>query len=259
MVWRNYYYPRNIFSAIRSHQDWSLLANGVLKPLQYNSNKHASVSLFKSRLVHEIKEKATDKPYKKSCLVIQGYNDTEKMALLTQASTIQQCSQCLLLLVIPALWKREMTIMLRDITQAYNQSKTKLNCIIICHLPMELKRKYPEDIILHVVKPLYGLAKAGNHWFAIYLDHHKKKLEMEMSFHDTCLLITKDSGENFGIAWLETDNTLNIRIEAFMKNKETEIMETKFKAKTQTILETGTLGYFHDCRMTIEPESIMIV
>ena len=33
----------------------SLLANGVLQPLQYDSNKHAGVRLFKSRLIQEVK------------------------------------------------------------------------------------------------------------------------------------------------------------------------------------------------------------
>lgn len=46
------------------------------------------------------------------------------------------------------------------------------------------------------------------------------------------LLITKDSRENFGIARLQTDDTLIIRIEAFINNKETEITEAKFKAKS---------------------------
>ena len=81
----------------------SLLANGVLQPLQYNSNKHAGVSLFKSRLICEIKGKATDKLYKNSRLVVQGYNDTEKTALLTQAPTIQRCSQCLPFSITPVL------------------------------------------------------------------------------------------------------------------------------------------------------------
>ena len=70
----------------------SLLANGALQPLQYDSNKHAGVSLFMSCLVYEIKGKATDKSYKKSRLVVQGYNDTEKTVLLTQTLTIQRCS-----------------------------------------------------------------------------------------------------------------------------------------------------------------------
>ena len=48
----------------------SLLANNVLQPLQYDSNKHAVVSLFKSHLIREIKGKATDKPYKKSRLMV---------------------------------------------------------------------------------------------------------------------------------------------------------------------------------------------
>ena len=140
-----------------------LLDNGVLQPLQYDSNKHASVSLFKSRLVREIKRKATDKPYEKSRLIVQGYNDTEKTALLTQAPTIQRCSQRLFFSVSPTLQKRGMKIMLRDITQAYTQSKTELNRTVICHLSVELKKRYPEGTILLVVKPLYSLAEAGNH------------------------------------------------------------------------------------------------
>ena len=96
-----------------------LLANGMLQPVQYDSNKHVGVSLFKSRLICEIKGKATNKPYKKSGLVVQGYNNTEKIALLTQAPTIQQCSQRLHLSILPVLWKQRMKIRLRNITQAY--------------------------------------------------------------------------------------------------------------------------------------------
>lgn len=41
------------------------------------------------------------------------------------------------------------------------------------------------------MKPLYSLAKAGNHWFAIYLDDHKEKLGIKISSYDAYLLITK--------------------------------------------------------------------
>ena len=122
--------------------------------------------------------------------------------------------------------------MLQDITQAYTQSKTELNRTIICYLPIKLKKKYLEGTILLVVKLLYGLAETGNHWFATYLNHHKEKLGMEMSPYDTCLFITKNGGENFGIARLQIDDTLNVETEAFTKKEETEIMKAKFKAKT---------------------------
>lgn len=53
--------------------------------------------------------------------MVQDYNNTEKIALLTQASTIQQCSQYLFLLVAFALQKQRMKIMLQEIMQAYTQ------------------------------------------------------------------------------------------------------------------------------------------
>ncbi len=108
--------PGDLFKQSDQIEIEFLLANGMLLPLQYNSNKHIRVHLFKSRLVHKIKGKTTNKSYKKFRLVVQGYNDTEKTTLLNQAPTIQQYSQCLLLSVAPALRKREMKILLRDIT-----------------------------------------------------------------------------------------------------------------------------------------------
>lgn len=75
--------PEDLFEQSNLTKIKYLLANNVLQLLQYNSNKHAGVNLLKSRLVHEIKRITTDKLYKKSCLVIQGYNNTKKIALLT--------------------------------------------------------------------------------------------------------------------------------------------------------------------------------
>ena len=62
-----------------------------------------------------------------------------------------------------------------------------------------LSGRAKDYFVLRVVKLLYGIAEAGNHWHATYLDHHKKKLGMKMSSYDACLLITKDGSRNFGI------------------------------------------------------------
>lgn len=77
--------------------------------------------------------------------------------------------------------------------------------------------------------------------------------------YNACLLITKDGGENFGITGLQTDDTLNIEAEIFMKKEEREIIEAKFKTKTPTILKTGASRDFNSCRRTIEAKSIMVV
>ncbi len=82
---------------------------------------------------------------------------------------------------------------------------------------------------------------------------------MEISLYDTYLPITKDGGENFGIAEFQTDNTFNVGTETFMKKEEKEILEAKFKVKTQTILETSVSGNFNGYCMKIEVESIVVV
>jgi hypothetical protein len=61
----------------------SLLARGVFAFEQFNNSKHGGERIFKSRIVQEIKGKATPTPFKKSRLVIQAYNDHGKEVILT--------------------------------------------------------------------------------------------------------------------------------------------------------------------------------
>lgn len=55
---------------------------------------------------------------------------------------------------------------------------------------------------------------------------------MEILFYNLCLLITKNRGINFGIIRLQTNNTLNLKIEAFINKKKVEIIKVKFKVKS---------------------------
>ena len=144
-----------------------LIGRGVFSFELFDEVQHGQYRLFKSRMVREIKGK-TDKPYEKSRLVIQGYNDHEKNEILTQSPTIQRMSQRLILAIAPSLLKQGLYLELRDITQAYPQSKTNLNRVILASLPTELRSKYPEGTIIRVIRPLYGIAEAGVHWSATY-------------------------------------------------------------------------------------------
>lgn len=74
-----------------------------------------------------------------------------------------------------------------------------MNCIVICHLFVKLKKKYPKNIVLHVAKPLYNLTEIENHWFAIYLDYYREKLRIKMLSYDKYLFIIKNDHKNFGI------------------------------------------------------------
>lgn len=104
--------------------------------------------------------------------------------------------------------------------------------MVIYDLFDKLMKRYSEKIVLRVIKPLYDLSKARNHWFATYLNHYKEKLQIKISFYNKFLLIIQADIENFGIKRLQTDNILTIKTEIFMNKKEAKIAEAKFKAKS---------------------------
>ncbi|RYC58587.1 hypothetical protein CHU98_g7622 [Xylaria longipes] len=158
-----------------------LIARGVFEFVAYDPDIHGKKHIFKSRLVQEVKRKNT-KPYEKSRLVVQGYNDAEKDTILTQSPTIQRISQRLILALGPSLVQDFGALCeLKDITQAYVQSEDKLSRDIYARLPPKLKNKYPPGTILWIVQPLYSLAESGLYWFKTYHQHHREKLKMQVS------------------------------------------------------------------------------
>jgi hypothetical protein len=64
----------------------------------------------------------------------------------------------------------------------------------------------PKGTILKVVRPLYGIPEAGNHWFNTYHHYHLNLLAMTQSTYDPCLFYA--NGSRFAIAGLQTDDTL---------------------------------------------------
>lgn len=80
-----------------------------------------------------------------------------------------------------------------------------------------------------------------------------------MSFYDTNLLIIKDRDINFKIIGFQTNNTFNVRTKAFINKEKKKIIEAKFKAKSQIMLETGTSQNFNGYYMTIEDKTIIII
>jgi hypothetical protein len=67
-----------------------------------------------------------DLAFEKSRLVVQAYDNEEKKLVLTQSPTIQRVSQRLILCI--AAMKPDIRLYLQDISQAYVQSTTDLNC-----------------------------------------------------------------------------------------------------------------------------------
>ena len=250
--------PGQPFEASDQQEIDHLIGRGVFRFEQYDAGRHEGIHIFKSRMVNEIKGKTTEIPYEKSRLVIQGYQDNGKEVILTQAPTIQRASQRLILALTPSLMHMGMHLWLRDITQAYTQSETKLNRTILARLPKQLIHRYPEGTIMIVVKPLYGIAEAGTHWWATYSKHHKERLHMITSTYDPCLMITTGPERTrFAIVGMQTDDTIILANDEFSNLEQDELEKAHFTAKPKQMLTTTEPMMFNGCTLTQQDDGTL--
>ena len=248
--------PGEPFERSQQQEIEGLIAQGVFEFIPYDHTKHLGVRLFNSRLVNEVKGKATATPYEKSRLVIQAYNDEGKELILTQSPTIQRASQRVLLALTPSLAKQGIQLYLRDVTQAYTQSTTMLNRLILANLPKEMRHQYLEGTIMVVRKPLYGILEAGTHWWATYYKHHKDKLSMVTSTYDPCLLISTNKYA-FGVVGMQTDDTLFLASPKFAEMEDTELQKAQLTAKPRGMLSTEFKLIFNGCVLSVDSDGTL--
>jgi hypothetical protein len=117
-----------------------------------------NVRIFNSRFVDEIKHSDISQAYKKFRLMIQAYNDHEKILVLTQALIIQGMSQRIILVIAASM--NDCHLYLRDIIQTYTQSKSLLNRMFFIRSSFDLDIDLFDDAILRVIKSLYDVSEA---------------------------------------------------------------------------------------------------
>lgn len=244
--------PGGPFIFSRRKEIDGLMARGVFEIVQNNAPELVGAKVFGSRIVDEVKGKDTAAPYEKSRWVVQGFNDPNKHTILTSSPTIQRASQRVLLALAPTLRTMGVNLYLRDITQAYTQSTTPLTRTIYARPPPELVPEFPPNIVFRVVRPLYGIAEAGIHWFNTYHKHHCNELGMEPSTFDPCLLITRESNGPFGLVGMQTDDTLFLGDDQFVRLEDEKIREKKLLAKDLEKLSSETELRFNGCRALLD-------
>jgi hypothetical protein len=100
------------FIASRQKKITNLLKKEVFISIN-KKNVSTNVRIFSFRFVNEIKHSSIEKAFEKFKLMIQAFNDQNKILLLTQSSIIQQVSQRLIICLAATL---SMKLYLRDIT-----------------------------------------------------------------------------------------------------------------------------------------------
>ena len=227
------YLQADQFKESRQKEINGLLEKGVFATVPLSTVPNG-IRIFNSRFVDEVKNAGTSTAFEKSRLVVQAYNDAEKELVLTQSPTIQRVSQRLILALTATLIGSGKNLYLRDISQAYVQSDTELCRDLYIKPPTELNIAH--NMVLKVIKPLYGIPEAGNHWFNTYHTHYIKELQMSQSTYDPCLLYTNTNTSataGFGVVGLQTDDTLFIGDDVFAEAEQDKL---KFQAKPREML-----------------------
>jgi hypothetical protein len=110
-----------------------------------------------------------------------------------------------------------------------------------------------KNSILKVIKPLYGVPEAGNHWFTTYHNHHIKELGMNSSTYDPCLLWS-NSPNYFGIVGLQTDDTLFLANTTFADAEQRQLEKAHFLAKEREQLTVEQSLKFNGCIIQLSRE-----
>jgi hypothetical protein len=244
--------PLPLYTDSRRKELNSLLKKGVFKLINI-ADIPQRVRIFNSRFVNQIKDAGTDKAFKKSRLVVQAYNNQGKELVLTQSPTIQRVSQKLILALATTL-QDTTSLYLRDISQAYVQSTTRLNRDFFVRPPQELKLE--KGSILKVIKPLYSVPEARNHWFNTYHRHHQDKLHIKESTYNSCLLYTNEN--SFSVVSLQTNNTLFLADKSFAETEESELHKANFLAKDKKQLTSSTPIKFNSGQIELQNNSILL-
>src|SRR6266702_4893034 len=103
------------------------------------------------------------------------------------------------------------------------------------YIQLPYKLLINDNSILKVLKPLYGIPEARNHWFKIYYAHYIKNLNITQLTYNPCLLY---SNKLFSIISLQIDNILFLVDKTFIDIKENKLYKAKFIAKERERLTT---------------------
>jgi hypothetical protein len=110
-----------------------------------------------------------------------------------------------------------------------------------------------KDTVLKVIKPLYGIPEAGNHWFTTYHRHHTKKLQMKVSTYDPCLFYSHGN-PGFGLVGLQTNDTLFLGDQLFATAEELQLKNARLIAKQQEKLTIETPLKFNSGYITLNAD-----
>ena len=112
------------------------------------------------------------------------------------------------------------------------------------------------DCIIKVIKPLYGVLKVANHWFAIYHTYHKNKSQIKELIYDLYLFYSSSS---FDIMGMQTDNILILANNNFASTKKDKITFAKIITKNREHFTSAHLLKFNGAQIKLNSNRIVLI
>lgn len=111
------------------------------------------------------------------------------------------------------------------------------------------------NYVVKVIKPLYNVLKAGNHWFATYHTHYKDKFETKKPTYKLCL---QYSSGLFDIIKIQTNNILILANNNFANKEKVAIKFTKTIIKNQEYVSFLLPLKFNGAQIKLYSEGIIL-
>jgi hypothetical protein len=169
-------------------------------------------NVMSTRFVLSIKHDVTGEELYKARLVVRGFQDRFKRYLVHEPNVVYSTSVRMLVALAAIMG---FTIWSEDVTQAFVQSSGNLLREVFVEPPKELE--LDSDLVLKLLKPLYGLSDAGDYWARTLLDHHRKDLHMTPTVTDGSLFFLRLAENLIGMSATYVDDSLRAGTPAFLK------------------------------------------
>jgi Reverse transcriptase (RNA-dependent DNA polymerase) len=190
------------------------------------------------RYVLAIKDGGTSKERYKARFVVQGHKVLEKKAIVHDASAVSQRGIRLVFALAAIFgWK----LWTEDVRQAFIQTAGTLlrNVYLVNLRGAEAELHLRPEQALRLLKPLYGLADAGDLWHAEFSDHHREILRMEELDSEPALYAKFQADFISGMTGLYVDDTVSAGTHHFEK---WSAAKNPYETQSRTFNEGDVLG-----------------
>lgn len=171
-----------------------------------------NANVLGGRFVLVIKDGGTGNEIWKARYVVQGFRDRLKTSLVHDAATARQYSTKVLIGLAAVFGFR---LFSTDVTQAFLQSADELMCDVYIQPSKEFELN--ENQVLKLLKPLYGLADAGDYWGKTMSSHLRNDLEMETTTSDAAFFFKRAGEKLQGMCATFVDDSLHAGDEDYVQ------------------------------------------